>query len=481
MSTADSRRRVEPMSTPATIPAALLTVNASGVRPRRPGRSPAVCTSSAATRRSTTAETVGLEMLVRSAISGRVIGPSRKIVSRIACSLSSRSRFGRGLSGAADRAGRLPIAAGLDRARPDLYRPLLLGKATNKFCRERGGSSVLGVRRGRVAIAVMALSVAFVPAARADTVDLAPNWQVVSSAIATDPGDALSQPGFDTSAWLKVKTNDANAPGGEVAAELQNTPADDPCGANNIFYGENITTCQGAQPGAHSAPLATGRYGVPWWFRTEFTPNLQPGQTAQLEVRGIMGQADLWGNGTQASTRDVIQRSEPEYRFDVTSLIRPGANALALKLYPNNPGTMLTQDFNDWTQTARDQNTGIKYPVRLHVANALQLSDAHVNQRNADDLKSTDLTVKGVVKNTSAAPQTGDVKATILDPDGAHPIDLAQTVTLAPGETKTVTFDAVHVDNPRLWWPYQMGDQPLYKFTMSAGTSDSATHTFGVR
>ena len=75
-------------------PAAELTVNASGVRPRRPGRSPAVCTSSACTSRSTTADTVGLEMFVRSAISGRVIGPSRKIVSRIACSLSSRSRFG---------------------------------------------------------------------------------------------------------------------------------------------------------------------------------------------------------------------------------------------------------------------------------------------------------------------------------------------------------------------------------------------------
>ena len=73
---------------PTTKPAAELTVNASGVRPRRPGRSPAECTSWACTSRSTTADTVGLEMLVRSAISGRVIGPSRKIVSRIACSLS---------------------------------------------------------------------------------------------------------------------------------------------------------------------------------------------------------------------------------------------------------------------------------------------------------------------------------------------------------------------------------------------------------
>src|SRR3954452_5469279 len=96
--------------------------------------------------------------------------------------------------------------------------------------------------------AILAAVVA--PAARADTVDLAPNWQVVSSATATDDGTNLSQAGFDTSAWLKVRTNDANAPGTEVAAEIQNIAADDQCGANNIFYGNNLDVCQGPQPGA---------------------------------------------------------------------------------------------------------------------------------------------------------------------------------------------------------------------------------------
>src|SRR4051812_18398697 len=276
-------------------------------------------------------------------------------------------------------------------------------------------------------VVVAAFAISAAPAA-ASTVDLTPDWQVVSSAIATDDGTNLSQAGFNTSAWLKIKTNDANAPGGEVAAELQNIPADDQCGANNIFFGKNLDTCQGPQPGAHSAPPATSRYGVPWWFRTEFSPNLQAGQNATLEIRGIMGQADLWVNGTQVSTRAVIQGSEPEYVFDITSLVKPGANALALKLYPNNPGTMLTQDFNDWTQTARDQNTGIKYPVRLHVTNALQVSDFHVAQRNADDLSSSDLTLKGVVQNTTASAQAGVVDATIADPDGAKVTDLSQTV-----------------------------------------------------
>ncbi|WP_053225655.1 glycoside hydrolase family 2 protein [Solirubrobacter soli] len=318
-----------------------------------------------------------------------------------------------------------------------------------------------------------------------ETTDLAPNWQVSSSASVTDTGAGLSQAGFDTAAWLKVKTNDANAVGSEVAAEIQNAPAGSQCGDDNIFYGENITACQGDQPGAHSAPLATSRYAVPWWFRTEFTPDLKPGQNAELQIRGIMGKADLWVNGTQVSTQAVLQGSEPEYDFDITSLVKPGANAIALKLYPNNPGAMLNQDFNDWTQAARDQNTGLKYPVRLHVSNSLQLSDAHVNQVNAEDLSSTDLTLKGTVKNTSASAVAGDVDATITDPSGGNPINVHQTVSLAAGESKTLTFDPVHIANPKLWWPYQMGDQPLYRFTMKTsvgGTaSDTASRTFGIR
>src|SRR3954471_8027486 len=114
------------------------------------------------------------------------------------------------------------------------------------------------------------------PVAFGDTTDLAPNWQVSSSASVTDTGGGLSQAGFDTASWLKVKTNDANAVGSEVAAEIQNLPASDPCGADNIFYGENIPPCQGAEPGAHDAPLAGSRYAVPWWFRTELEPDLKP-------------------------------------------------------------------------------------------------------------------------------------------------------------------------------------------------------------
>jgi exo-1,4-beta-D-glucosaminidase len=330
------------------------------------------------------------------------------------------------------------------------------------------------------------------PVNAGSTIDLAPNWQVQSSATVTDSGDLISLPGYSTAGWLPVHTNDANAVGGVVAAQLQNIRPDDPCGANNIFYSENIASCQGPQPGAHSAPNAP--YDVPWWFRTEFGAKPLPGgpgRNVTLEVRGIMGQADLWVNGVQVATRDTLQGSEPNYTFDISNLVTgTSPNALAFKLYPNNPGAMLTQDFNDWTQAARDQNTGIKYPVRLHISNALRLDDVHVVQRNVADLSSSDLTVKGTVTNTSHRAQTGDVDATITNPQGEDPINLHARITLTPGETRNVAFDpstdpALHLDHPQLWWPYQMGDQPLYNLSMKVSqnsvTSDSDSKTFGIR
>ena len=324
------------------------------------------------------------------------------------------------------------------------------------------------------------------------TIDLAGNWQVQSSTATPDTGDLISRRNYSPTGWLPVHTNDAHAVGSVVAAQLQNIPPDDRCGADNIFYSENLTACQGPQPDAHGTP--NEQYNVPWWFRTGFNAHPQPGGTDRnlmLEVRGIMGQADLWVNGVQLATKDVLQGSEPVYTFDVTDLVNgAGPNALAFKIYPNNPGEMLTQDFNDWTQAARDQNTGIKYPIRLHMSNTFRLDDVHVVQANAADLSSSDLTVKGTVTNTSRRSRTANVNATITDPQGKHPINLRKTITLNAGETRNVAFDpstdsALHLRHPKLWWPYQMGDQPLYKLSMNVSlnkkVSDSDTKTFGIR
>ena len=328
----------------------------------------------------------------------------------------------------------------------------------------------------------------FTAPAWGDELTLAREWQVQSSAIVTDAGSQISQRGYTNPAWLRVHTNDADAVGGEVAAQVQNTPPNNQCGANRIYFSDNLNPCQGPEPGAHSAPNPP--YDVPWWFRTTFTPSLHPGQHAQLLVRGIMGEADLWVNGTLVATRDTLQGSEPEYAFDVTDLLQPGTNSVAFKLYANNPDAMLNQDFNDWTQTARDQNTGLKYPIKLHLSDALRLSDMHVVQHNASDMSSSGLTVKGTVTNLTGSPQAGDASARVVDPDGSTIATLHKTVSLDPNQSQTIVFDPstdpdLQVDQPKLWWPYQMGDQPLYRLSMDVSQngvrSDSDAEAFGIR
>ena len=65
-----------------------------------------------------------------------------------------------------------------------------------------------------------------------------------------------------------------------------------------------------------------------------------------------------------------------------------------------------------------------------------------------------------------------------------------QRVSLAPREARTVTFSpattrALHVKNPRLWWPNGYGPQNLYKlrlaFAIKGAVSDSKQVNFGVR
>ncbi|HET7015387.1 MAG TPA: hypothetical protein VFI65_15830, partial [Streptosporangiaceae bacterium] len=334
-------------------------------------------------------------------------------------------------------------------------------------------------------------------------------WEVQSSAPttswtngsgATADGGQISMPGFSTTGWLPVKTDDAGAVGTEVEALLQNgicpddpslepvnQSTDDPA---SVFYANNMQLCFGApmtNVGADTDPL----FNQPWWFRTDFTSSLRPGQDAKLVINGVVGQADVWLNGTEVATEATVEGDYTTYTFDVTGLLRHGTNSLAFELFPNNPGAMFTLDDVDWNQIPPDNNTGIQFPVELQVAGAFGISNTYVTQDDAPDLSSASLTVHADVANNTTTAQTGLVTAQVTPPGGGHAISVTRSVRLAGGESRTVTFrpgrfPQLMIRHPQLWWPYQMGGQPLYTLSASVstgrGTSDSAEPvTFGIR
>jgi hypothetical protein len=106
------------------------------------------------------------------------------------------------------------------------------------------------------------------------------------------------------------------------------------------------------------------------------------------------------------------------------------------------------------------------------------------------DLSSSALTVKTDITNNTSTAQAGLVTATITPPGGGTPITVSQTVTVPAATTQTVSFTpsaypALTIASPQVWWPYQMGAQPLYTLTtqvaQNATVLNSTSETFGIR
>jgi exo-1,4-beta-D-glucosaminidase len=327
-----------------------------------------------------------------------------------------------------------------------------------------------------------------------DVTDLgAGGWRVASSATATQPGAAISAPSFDAGSWLRVANDTGGAPGTEIEALVQNgrCPGDHSLqpvnvssdSRHSVFFSDNMRTCYGYEKhiGADTVPL----FRVPWWWRTSFTPHLRAGQHATLIVNGVIGAANVWVNGHEVATSATVTGAYTRFSVNITGLVRPGANALAVEVSPNDPNTMFTVDDVDWNQIPPDNNTGIQFPVQLAVDGALSDSNAHVLEANAADLSRATLTVRTDITNNTSSPQTGEVNANITAPDGHQGFGAVGTVTVPANSTKTVTFGGLAISHPRLWWPYQLGGQPLYHLSTSVSqhgkTLNSTSETFGIR
>ncbi len=255
-------------------------------------------------------------------------------------------------------------------------------------------------------------------------------WTVQSSAIATQTGAQISTPGFDTSTWLPVTNDDAGAPGTEIEALAQNgkCPGDTALqpvnqgtsGASSVFFSANMKSCYGFMSATGADTVK--EFSVPWWWRTDFTPNLQAGQVATLIVNGVVGSANVWVNGQEVATSATVTGAYTRFSFSLTKLVKTGTNSLAIEVNPNNPNTMFTLDDVDWNQIPPDNNTGIQFPVQLAVDGALSDGNAHVVQNNAADLSSSALTVKTDITNHTSTAQAGQVTATIAPPGGGTPV-----------------------------------------------------------
>lgn len=331
------------------------------------------------------------------------------------------------------------------------------------------------VRAAIVALIVVvlgsAIAAAVVPGASRGSVEFAgrpsrtgldEGWSIQSSAGVDASPQAVSRPGFSTDGWFPVTLPSTVLAGLVADHEYE-----------NLYVGTNLES------------VWEPRFEVPWWYRTEFELGDAPGARTQLHFDGINYRADVYVNGKLVADSDRVAGTFRTYSFDVSDLVHAGTNAIAVLVYPVDPNHDLTITWVDWSPLAPDHGMGIWHDVWLTRTGAVTVRDPQVvSDLPLPDTDRADLSVTATVHNAGDTPVTADVAGSI------GTIVFSRSVALDPGGSRLVTFDPaeypqLRLTDPPLWWPYQMGDQPLEELTVTVSIgaieSDSASTSFGIR
>ena len=305
------------------------------------------------------------------------------------------------------------------------------------------------------------------------------NWQVQSSCEVKAGGEQVSVAGFDASGW-----HHADLPSTVVGALVTDKTYPDP------NYGTNLRSLPGMDYSSKSFFALQDMpkdspFRCSWWFRTEVALPAEYGQKVKwLHFLGINYRANVWINGQKVADAKDVAGTFETFEFDATKFLRAGKpNAIALEVFaPGKNDLGIT--WVDWNPTPADRDMGIWKEVFVTTSGDVSLRNPFVSTKLDSDLKTAALTVSVDLRNTSDQEVKGVLRAQI---DGAQ---VSQPVTLAAREAKTGTFGPqqfpqLKLANPRVWWPYQMGEPNLYTarlaFEIDKQVSDSTAVTFGIR
>jgi hypothetical protein len=317
--------------------------------------------------------------------------------------------------------------------------------------------------------------------------ELAANWRLYSNAdgkVQPEDGERISLPGFQDASWMA-----ATVPGTVLTTMIDRGIYPDPdFGLNNLAIPESLNK--------HD-----------YWYRVEFPEPARPaGHRFTLHFDGINYAADIWFNGHRVGEiHGAFRRGD----FDVTKLLRPGANALAVRMSPpphpgipaeqsikDGPGydgglmmidgpTFVDTEGWDWIPAIRDRDTGLWQGVRLTETGDVTLGDPKVVTRlPLPDTSSADVEIDVPVHNDSHVARKVVVEAAF------EGVQVRLPATAAPGDTllylTSKAFPQLHLLHPHLWWPNGYGEPYLYHLKLNVALVDGAVSdrremTFGVR
>ncbi len=330
---------------------------------------------------------------------------------------------------------------------------------------------------------------------------LADGWQLQSSVLVKEDGARLSMPDYRANGWYTTRV-----PSTVLSALVKNGVYPDPRFGLDAFRipdsSDEFNRKHDLAPFSH-LPGKRNPWRSPYWYRTKFTlPVVEPGRLLWLNFNCINYRADVWLNGIRIADRDTMVGMFQRFRFEITAHVRPGRNALAVRIHPvDHPGepdaqldvfgksrgehkeierdvTMIESVGYDCMMTVPDRNMGICQEVLLEWTGPVDIRHPFiVTELPLPDTSRATLQVSAELVNASASPVRGLLRGRVAGTD----VSFEQPVELAAHETRLIRVDPKPVmQAPRLWWPVNHGEQHLYELKLELlGTERSVK--FGVR
>ena len=307
------------------------------------------------------------------------------------------------------------------------------------------------------------------------------NWKIESSAMVPQDGSVISTADFQAEKWYS-----SSVPSTVLAALVKNKVYPDP------FYGDNLKKIPGYRSGSWLSMPKESPFRASWWYRTNFElPAEWREQYLTLHLDGINLKANVWLNGHQVADTSKVIGMFRRFEFDINEWVNPGSeNSLAIEVF--GPGRIAdlkyytkqveaTTGWDDHNPQPPDLNMGVWQDVFISADGPVSIRNPYVvTDLDLPSLQKAHLSISATVINKSENEVKGELIGVIEN------IQIEKSIVLAPHESKVVEFSPaefadLNIENPRIWWPHNVGTQELYNLKLTFMTEGNLSAVENVR
>ncbi|WP_026971439.1 glycoside hydrolase family 2 protein [Aliagarivorans marinus] len=226
-----------------------------------------------------------------------------------------------------------------------------------------------------------------------------------------------------------------------------------------------------------------------WWYSRRFElPKTMQGKKIRLIFEGVDYSCDVWLNGHHLGRHEGMFS---EFEFDISEVAsfedwRDGSNMLMVKLDPppknyRNCGGKKVNFSGDYFSGLVP--FGIWRPVKVEATEQVRVDNIRTDITVQSEQQATIAATAEVVNHSQQVKQVTLVaKAQGANCD-TEQTQVSQSVSLQPGSNK-LELNMV-VEDAKLWWPWDMGEQNLYDFSIElvdgAVSLDAKSERIGLR